>query len=184
VAANPPTRALEVAANAAETSGLWHDSAAGSADLAEARQLAVYFAIDYLSWDETAPGRRDDALRHYLPDGTNPGLGWSGHGRQRASFAIPGRALPRGDTVAVDVGVLVTRYERRGPGPAEPNPPTPRADVARRPSSVPPATARGWHALEADWIRLVVPVRVGRGGRLEVDLRPVGANPPTTLGGD
>ncbi|WP_300014522.1 hypothetical protein [Pseudonocardia sp.] len=149
-------------------------------DPAEAAALAAAFAVDYLSWDEDDPGRRARVLRDYLPvPGSDPAhLGWSGRGRQRAEFALPG--LVRGDgegRVLVDVRVRVTPYRavgEHGPEPAGPDP-----DVAGIPAVAPAPTGRGWRSLASYWIRINVPV-AAEGGRLVVDAweETLGEDPP------
>ncbi|NMI00896.1 hypothetical protein [Pseudonocardia acidicola] len=136
---------------------------------AEAAALAGAFAVDYLSWDEDDPARRGRVLADYLPvPGGDPArLGWSGRGRQRAEFALPGLVRSDGDgRVLVDVRVRVTPYRAaggRGDSPAEPEP-----DIAGVPAAAPAPTGRGWRSLPSYWIRISVPV-VLDGGRLVVD---------------
>jgi hypothetical protein len=141
-------------------------------DPAEVGALAAAFAADYLSWDEADPDRRGAALARYLPRG-NPAdpslLGWSGKGRQRAEFALPGSVRGVGrEVVLVDVRVRVTPYRplgaapNGGPGRAEPR--VPGAPLAAAPAP----TARGWQGLASRWVRLDVPIKRDR-GRLVVD---------------
>jgi hypothetical protein len=141
-------------------------------DPAEAAALAGAFAVDYLSWDEDDPARRSRVLLDYLASaGSDPArLGWSGVGRQRAEFALPGLVRPDGDgRVLVDVRVRVTPYRSVGdhtpetPDPAEPDPP-----VAGAHAVAPAPTGRGWRSLASCWIRLSVPVTFN-GSRLVVD---------------
>lgn len=139
-------------------------------DHAEAASLAGAFAVDYLSWDEDDPARRGRVLLDYLPaPGSDPArLGWSGQGRQRAEFALPGLIRPDGEgRVLVDVRVRVTPYRsvgEHGPDPStEPDP-----DVAGIPAVAPAPTGRGWRSLASYWIRISVPIAV-EGGRLVVD---------------
>jgi hypothetical protein len=136
---------------------------------AEAAALAGAFAADYMSWDQDDPERRGRVLLDYLlMPGNDPAhLGWSGRGRQRADFALPGRVRPDGDgRVLVDVRVRVTPYRAVGEHgtPDEPDP----DDVAGIPAAAPAPSARGWKSLAAYWIRLSVPVAL-EGGRLVVD---------------
>lgn len=138
-------------------------------DPAEAAALAAAFAVDYLSWDEDDPGRRGQVLVEYLPTpGRDPArLGWSGHGRQRAEFALPGLVRPDGDgRVLVDVRVRATPYRAVGEhGPsAEPT----DAEIPGVPATAPAPTGRGWRSLASTWIRLSVPITLD-GGRLVVD---------------
>jgi hypothetical protein len=137
---------------------------------AEAAALAGAFAVDYLSWDQDDPDRRGRVLTDYLAvPGADPArLGWSGQGRQRAEFALPGLVRPDGDgRVLVDVRVRVTPYRSVGdhaPDPAaEPEP-----DVAGVPAVAPAPTGRGWRSLASSWIRISVPVAL-ESGRLVVD---------------
>lgn len=144
--------------------------ASGAPDPAEAASLAGAFAVDYLSWDEDDPGRRGRVLLDYLPTpGSDPArLGWSGSGRQRAEFALPGLVRADGEgRVLVDVRVRVTPYRsvgEHGPDPA----PEPDPEVAGIPAVAPAPTGRGWRSLASYWIRISVPVAV-EGGRLVVD---------------
>lgn len=136
-------------------------------DPAEAGALAAAFAVDYLSWDEDDPARRGRVLLDHLPavGGDRARLGWSGRGRQRADFALPGLVRPDGDgRVLVDVRVRITPYRSVGEhdrGSAEPLP-------GCTPAAAPAPTARGWRSLAACWVRLSVPV-THDGGRLVVD---------------
>ncbi|MDT7651039.1 MAG: hypothetical protein QOI36_2445 [Pseudonocardiales bacterium] len=140
---------------------------------AEAAALAGAFAVDYLSWDEDDPDRRGRVLLDYLPVPVNDParLGWSGRGRQRAEFALPGRVAPDGDgRLLVDVRVRVTPYRSVGDHGVDPAPDT-EADpgtVAGTPAAAPAPTGRGWRSLASSWIRLSVPV-VLESGRLVVD---------------
>ena len=139
-------------------------------DTAEASALAGAFAVDYLSWDEDDPERRGRVLAGYLPDpGSDPArLGWSGTGRQRADFALPGRVRPDGEgRVLVDVRVRVTPYRpvgEHGPDRGPAGDPEPGGE----PAAAPAPTSRGWRGLPAHWVRLSVPVAAER-GRLVVD---------------
>lgn len=137
-------------------------------DPAEAASLAAAFAADYLSWDEDDPDRRAAVLGEYLAERHPAQLGWSGRGRQRADFALPGAVRPDGpDRLLVNVRVRVTPYravaERR---PA----PDPLDDVAGvgRSAAAPAPTARGWRSMAAQWIQLSVAIAVD-GDRLVVD---------------
>ncbi|WP_214368068.1 hypothetical protein [Pseudonocardia sp. H11422] len=136
---------------------------------AEAAALAGAFAVDYLSWDEDDPARRGLVLADYLPvPGGDPArLGWSGHGRQRAEFALPGLVRPDGDgRVLVDVRVRVTPYRPvggRGDPPVDPEP-----EIVGTPAVAPAPTGRGWRSLASYWIRISVPIALD-GSRLVVD---------------
>jgi len=158
-------------------------------DPAEAAALAAAFAADYLSWDETDPQRRGGVIAHYLADGLlGPGsdparLGWSGRGRQRAEFALPGAVLSDGDgRVTVDVRVRVTPY--RVVGAISSGPPEDETEVAGVPAAAPAPTARGWKSLGSYWVRLSVPVTRER-GRLVVDAsdEQLGGQPPPRRAG-
>jgi len=139
---------------------------------ADAASLACAFAADYLSWDEDDPARRGRVLIDYLSaPGADPArLGWSGRGRQRAEFAVPGRARPDGDgRMLVDVRVRVTPYRKVGDHtPEPPVDPGDDPDIAGIPAVAPAPIGRGWRSLASYWIRLSVPV-VHQGGRLVVD---------------
>jgi len=136
----------------------------------EAAALAGAFAADYLSWDEASRERRGQVLAQYLPSdvvGSAALLGWSGKGRQRAEFALPGAVHPDGDgRVVVDVRVRVTPYRAVGQ-PADPAP-AGELEVAGVPAVAPAPTARGWKSLDSCWVRLTVPITYDR-GRLVVD---------------
>ncbi|MCE0767466.1 hypothetical protein LWC35_31900 [Pseudonocardia kujensis] len=134
---------------------------------AEAAALAAAFAADYLSWDEDDPDRRARVLGDYLADRGPVRLGWSGNGRQRADFALPGLVRPDGEgRVLVDVRVRVTPY-RRVPG-GRPGPGDDLDDGPAVPAAAPAPAARGWRGLAGRWVRLGVAVRV-EGDRLVVD---------------
>ncbi len=85
-------------------------------DHADASALAAAFAVDVLSWDEDDPDRRDGVLRRYLGGGALPRVAaWSGRGRQRAEFALPGAVRAAGPgRLLVDVRVRVTPYAPTG----------------------------------------------------------------------
>ncbi|MCE3553991.1 hypothetical protein LWC33_21355 [Pseudonocardia sp. RS11V-5] len=134
---------------------------------AEAAALAAAFAADYLSWDEDDPDRRARVLGDYLADRGPVRLGWSGHGRQRADFALPGLVRPDGEgRVLVDVRVRVTPY-RRVPG-GRPGPGAAGDDGPTVPAAPPAPAAPGGRGLAGRWVRLGVAVRVA-GDRLVVD---------------
>jgi hypothetical protein len=126
---------------------------------AEAAALAGAFAVDYLSWDEDDPERRGRVLVDYLPTpGRDPArLGWTGKGRQRAEFALPGLVRSDGDgRVLVDVRVRVTPYAAVGTHRTIPEPAD--AGVPGALAAAPAPTGRGWRSLASTWIRLSVPV--------------------------
>ncbi len=150
-------------------SGTWSDPVEAP-EPGEASSLAGAFAADYLSWDQDNPRRRGDVLAQYLPsdvDGDAALLGWSGRGRQRAEFSLPGGVRPDGEgRVMVDVRVRVTPYRQVGPT-GEPSP-SGTLEVAGVPAVAPAPTARGWKSLDSHWVRMTVPVTRDR-GRLVVD---------------
>ena len=147
---------------------------------AEAAALAGAFAVDYLSWDEDDPERRGRVLVDYLPTpGRDPArLGWTGKGRQRAEFALPGLVRSDGDgRVLVDVRVRVTPCVAVGPHSASPEPAD--ANVPGALAAAPAPTGRGWRSLASTWIRLSVPVTFD-GGRMVIDAwdETLGEEPP------
>ena len=152
----------------------WHDPVQPRDPMAAAA-LAGAFAADYLSWDEANPMRRGEVLTQYLPSdvtGSVAGvalLGWSGKGRQRSEFALPG-AVSRDEEgrLIVDVRVRVTPYRPVGQSAEPASAPSDELEVAGVPSVAPAPTARGWKSLDSHWIRLAVPV-VREHGRLVVD---------------
>jgi hypothetical protein len=109
-------------------------------------------------------------LAQYLPSdvvGSAALLGWSGKGRQRAEFSLPGAVHPDGDgRVVVDVRVRVTPYRAVGQ-PADPAP-AGELEVAGVPAVAPAPTARGWKSLDSYWVRMTVPITRDQ-GRLVVD---------------
>jgi hypothetical protein len=147
-------------------------------------RLATCFAVDYLSWDEDDPGRREQALRSYFPVGVAASRGWSGRGRQRATFAVAGPARTETDpaVVWVDIQALLTRYQRRPAAHRDSPPRVPtEGELASRVSSAPAPDAPGWRALDSEWIPLSVPVRRLPSGHLVIDITSDGA---TTIGAD
>jgi hypothetical protein len=150
-------------------------------------QLATCYAMDYLSWDATRLWRRAAALARYLPGhartSTQPS-GWSGRGRQRATFAVPGvshRDSQDPSVLWIDVRTLITRYE---PGPATTAPPpavpaAPRGELASDTSSAPAPDVPGWRALDSAWIHIVVPLIHDESGqpRVRPDLQPTTHEP-------
>ena len=163
--------AIDTAESAIFPSAGWDKPGQGP-DPMEAAALAGAFAADYLSWDESSPQRRGQVLLQYLPSdvrGNASLLGWSGKGRQRSEFALPGAVRPDGaGGVVVDVRVRVTPYRAVGI-PAEPaSDPADQLEVAGVASAAPAPTARGWKSLDSCWVRLAVPI-ADEGGRLVVD---------------
>lgn len=141
-------------------------------DPAEAVQLATCFALDYLSWDESLPTRRSEALRHYLPDRGDSTLGWSGEGRQRADFACAGQTMTDGHWLSVDVRVRVTPYEKTEE-PASGEQAQFRLPEGGRWAAAPAPEAAGWVARPSVWMRLAIPIRRHDSGELVVDLSPI-----------
>lgn len=140
-------------------------------DPTEAAALAGAFAVDYLSWDEDDRGRRGRVLGDYLlnPVGDPALLGWSGQGRQRGEFALPGLVRSDGEgRVLVDVRVRVTPYRAVGDRRPDPVGTEPDPGVAGVAAVAPAPTGRGWRSLASCWVRLSVPV-ARQGGRLLVD---------------
>jgi hypothetical protein len=143
---------------------------------AEAAALAAAFAADYLSWDEDDPDLRAHVLGEYLAARRPVLLGWSGQGRQRADFAVPGVVRPDGDgRVIVDVRVRVTPY-RRVPGGRPLPPDDPEDDGPTVPAAAPAPAARGWRGLPGRWVRLSVAV-LAAGDRLVVDAEDESEDP-------
>jgi hypothetical protein len=138
---------------------------------ADAAALAGAFAVDYLSWDEDDPARRGRVLHGYLAvAGSDPArIGWTGRGRQRADFALPGSVRADGDgRVLVDVRVRVTPYRSVGEHDAHDPGREPEHAPVGVPAVAPAPTGRGWRSVAACWVRLSVPV-VLDGGRLAID---------------
>jgi hypothetical protein len=138
-------------------------------------QLAVQYAIDHLSWDEVAPRRRATSPASYQADSATPMSGWSGHGQQRATFAVGGRVRiddADHDVMWVDVRVLVTtdrHTDSSSPQTSAPNadPPAGTAGNTPIPSPAPVPASPGWP--DSDWLGLDVPVRRTHAGRLVID---------------
>lgn len=144
----------------------------------EAASFAGRFATDFQSFDEDVPSRRAEVLRPLLADPQASTWGWSGAGRQRADSPLPGRIYRPGDTVVfVEVIVRVTTYARACPPPEAPRP-AGSAEVELSgllgPSCAPPEADPAWTAVEANWVRMTVPITRDDGGHLVVDphLRP------------
>jgi hypothetical protein len=141
-----------------------------------AASLAGAFAADYLSWDETSPLRRGHVLTQYLATDRRGHVsatalrGWSGAGRQRADFALPGAVRATApERVVVDVRVRITPYRAVG-NPADPAQLDPgELERADGPAVAPAPTARGWKSLDSMWVRLTVPIALD-GDRPVVDL--------------
>lgn len=144
----------------------------------EAASFAGRFATDFQSFDEDAPNRRAEVLRPLLADPQACTWGWSGAGRQRADSPLPGRIYRPSDTVVfVEVIVRVTTYARACPPPETPRP-VEAAEVELSgllgPSCAPPEADPAWAAVEANWVRMTVPITRDDDGHLVVDphLRP------------
>ncbi|WP_224390408.1 hypothetical protein [Pseudonocardia sp. ICBG1293] len=139
----------------------------------EAAAFAGRFAADFQSFDEDDPSHRATVLRPLLADPQASTWGWSGRGRQRAESPLPGRLFRSSDTVVfVEVLVRATTYAR-SLSTAEPELPTGGYDEPVGivgPSSVPPESDPRWVAVEANWLRMTVPItRSADDGRLVVD---------------
>lgn len=140
----------------------------------EAAAFAGRFAADFQSFDEDDPVTRAEVLRPLLADGQACTWGWSGVGRQRADSPLPGRIFRTSETVVfVEVVVRATVYARAQPKPMQGGAPA-LADVEPvglvGPSSAPPEYDPRWRAIEANWVRMTVPVtRSTDDGRLVVD---------------
>jgi hypothetical protein len=144
----------------------------------EAASFAGRFATDFQSFDEDDPSRRAEVLRPLLAAPQACTWGWSGAGRQRADAPLPGRLYRPGDTVVfVEVIVRVTTYARACPPPEAPRH-AGSAEVELSgllgPSCAPPEADPAWTAVEANWVRMTVPITRDDDGHLVVDpyLRP------------
>jgi hypothetical protein len=170
ISADPPTDPRGFPAVPAPRPA-WRPRHTPSPDPAESAALAGAFAVDYLSWDEEDPARRGRVLHGYLavPGGDLARIGWSGEGRQRADFALPGRVRADGDgRVLVDVRVRVTPYRAVGEHDARATGADTEQEQMGVPAAAPAPTGRGWRSLASRWVRLSVPV-VWENGRLAVD---------------
>lgn len=145
-----------------------------------AAQLATCFAIDYLSWDATNPGRRAAALTQYSPTfagRSGSQVGWSGHGRQRASFAVAGATQPDAHDPAlvwIDVRALITRYEPTSPETPRSSTVPPStgqlpAEIGTHPSSSPAPDVSGWRALDGEWVHISVPITHDESGQPHIN---------------
>src|SRR5213075_642491 len=84
---------------------------------ADAGALAAAFGVDFLSWDESDPGRRGRALAPYVVQPVREerlaATGWAGRGRQRGELALPGAVIALSeDRLLVHVRVRVTPFRR------------------------------------------------------------------------
>jgi hypothetical protein len=140
----------------------------------EAAAFAGRFAADFQSFDEDDPTTRADVLRPLIAAPQASTWGWSGLGRQRADSPLPGRIFRTSDTVVfVEVLVRVTTYARARQQPARGGAPA-LADLEPvglvGPANAPPDSDPRWCAIEANWVRMTVPVtRAPDDGRLVVD---------------
>lgn len=158
-------------------------------DRLAAASLAGAFAADYLSWDETGPLRRGHVLAEYLARDQRAHIsatalrGWSGSGRQRADFALPGavRSTEAG-RVVVDVRVRITPYRAVGVAADPAQLDAGELERADGPAVAPAPTARGWKSLDSMWVRLRVPVILD-GDRLVVDLNDGALSGPSEPSG-
>ncbi|QYN41064.1 hypothetical protein K1T35_47845 (plasmid) [Pseudonocardia sp. DSM 110487] len=148
---------------------------------ADASAVAAAFGVDFLSWDETDPGRRGRALAPYVAPNTREeqlaAAGWSGRGRQRAELALSGtvvRLNTLGNRLLVHVRVRVTPFRRIGAGAAIGRDTT---DVLPFPAAAPAPADPDWEALESYWYELLIPVFEVE-ERWRVDLREVIVVPP------
>lgn len=75
---------------------------------AAARAVAARLARAYLTWNQEAPDTRAGLLRGLLPAGSDPAMGWDGHGRQDVLAVEPGPVtLSRAHGARVRVDVLL-----------------------------------------------------------------------------
>src|SRR2546425_520829 len=65
----------------------------GRREAAEA--FAVRFTMAYLSFDPSRADGRRQALQPYVADGSDPGMGWDGSGRQTVAAALPSEVTVR-----------------------------------------------------------------------------------------
>jgi hypothetical protein len=128
---------------------------------ADAGALAAAFGVDFLSWDESNPGRRGRALTPYVVppvlEERIAATGWSGSGRQRGELALPGAVVALSeDRLLVHVRVRVTPFRKlaRTPVCVRHSP-----DVLPFPAAAPAPAAPGWVGLDSYWYELLVPVR-------------------------
>jgi hypothetical protein len=66
-----------------------------------AQVYASRFAIAYSTFDSGNPTAHMNAVQQYLPDGTDPMLGWDGQGKQTATTALPYGIDVRSQTRAI-----------------------------------------------------------------------------------
>ncbi|WP_194962148.1 conjugal transfer protein [Streptomyces sp. NRRL B-1677] len=77
----------------------------------EAQAVAARFARAYLTWDESDPQARADALTRDMPRGTDTTNGWNSKGHQEVVVAQPGPVSVLADKRArVRVDVLVSGF--------------------------------------------------------------------------
>ena len=128
---------------------------------ADAAALAAAFGVDFLSWDESDPGRRGRALAPYVAAPVREerlaATGWSGSGRQRGELALPGAVIVLSeDRLLVHVRVRVTPFRRLTRTPTCVRNST---DVLPYPAAAPAPADPAWVGLDSYWYELLVPVR-------------------------
>ncbi|TWF75939.1 hypothetical protein FHX44_111826 [Pseudonocardia hierapolitana] len=165
--APPPSTGPSADRARADLAAMGHPHAASTAPAAlparraDAGALAAAFGVDFLSWDESDPGRRGRALAPYvLPPAREERLaatGWSGLGRQRGELALPGAVIALSDDrLLVHVRVRVTPFRRLTITPTCVRHST---DVLPYPAAAPAPTDPQWVGLDSYWYELLVPVR-------------------------
>jgi hypothetical protein len=151
----------------ADLAALGHPHAASAAPAAlparraDAGALAAAFGVDFLSWDESDPGRRGRALAPYVAQPVREerlaATGWSGSGRQRGELALPGAVIALAeDRLLVHVRVRVTPFRRLTMTPTCVRRST---DVLPYPAAAPAPSDPEWVGLDSYWYELLVPVR-------------------------
>jgi hypothetical protein len=128
---------------------------------ADAGALAAAFGVDFLSWDESDPGRRGRALAPYvvppMREERLAATGWSGMGRQRGELSLPGAVVALSeDRLLVHVRVRVTPFRRLSMTPTCVRHST---DVLPYPAAAPAPADPEWVGLDSYWYELLVPVR-------------------------
>ena len=146
---------------------------------ADAGALAGAFGVDFLSWDESDPGRRGRALAPYVEPPVREerlaATGWSGLGRQRGELALPGAVIALADDrLLVHVRVRVTPFRRVSETPTCIRHST---DVLPYPAAAPAPSDPEWVGLDSYWYELLVPVREVT-DRWRVDIGAVVVVPP------
>ncbi|GHF44188.1 hypothetical protein GCM10010218_26880 [Streptomyces mashuensis] len=146
----------------------------------EAQSVAARFARAYLTWDESDPQARADALARDMPRGTDTTTGWNSKGHQEVIVAQPGQVSLLADKRArVRVDVLVkgpaTDQQQQQQSQPKPDDKDKKTDDAKKddkdkkpddkskPATAKPSTTR--------WVGLEVPV-VRVSGRIVVTGQP------------